>query len=430
MTSIKDLFLTILDKLSHDGSEVVQLISTPKRRKPEQRMNRARGDPFFTLMDTLSAHFASTNENIILVIPSALSLESAEDAFLVMLQDLCSMFEFRVSPILISEAPWDAFPSAVGLPPPMKVCASEFYDKSFIRKTLVEYRDGDCASLKEKFSQAGLSALDFESLFRDFVHYFVDLAWIACRDVYEMRHHVPGLFELYIAPVIAGKLGPGDTSALVKNAQAALRSAMLQLFSRTAAPLASSQSRVGASESDLVPDNQFDDDVAAVQAMSASKTRLANLPARTKFLLLAAYLAGKTPSRLDMKYFAPLTVRKRKRRTNRTDQRGATVLSQAADEQSKPFEIERLLCVFYSIYEPNLVLTASGLPFPRQLCDPYVPDSVFRDVSTLCSLKLLSRSSESSVELSNFRLRSNVDVETAKLLAADLSIDLSQYMEH
>jgi hypothetical protein len=399
LSSERQFFQHILGSLS------LEVDGAPKRK-------RAKGDP---LLEFVSAVEKASGDLPVLVIPSPMHLDSLGPNFILRLLDL----PIRLSLLLVSEIPFHLTPHQYDFPSPILVTA-DIFDKPHLRKRLVECRESDVGHLRGAFAERNLLS-HFESMYASFVHSYVDILGYACRDALELRQHVSRLFPLFAAPALSMQCEPTDVAAMMRAVQLPLRDTAHVLFSRFSEVSLPHQNSSSSSSSLAVTSSSSSTTTTTITTSST-------LPVRTKYLLVAGFLASRIATRFDMKYFAPMAVRQRKRRRTKNADHERTMLEKAMEAQPKPFEMERLLALFYALYTP-------------QMNEGFVPDSLLRDVATLCSLRLFSReggaagsSSNSNAlaagvgMLENPRLKALMDVDTAKQVARSIGIDILEYL--
>ncbi|KAL2312702.1 Origin recognition complex subunit Orc5 [Schizosaccharomyces pombe] len=155
-----------------------------------------------------------------------------------------------------------------------------------------------------------------------------------------------------------------------------------------------------------------------------------NLSLVSKYLLVSAFLASYNPSRLDAQFFSSSKTSKRRGRKRKQIQdegvlfskiprtagskgRSAVKISQLT-LGPKPFEVERLIAIYYAISSPvEKVLTAD----------------VFVQIATLASLKMILSASKGVLRsLDSPRYIVNVSREYVLKIADSLSFPLDSYL--
>ena len=147
------------------------------------------------------------------------------------------------------------------------------------------------------------------------------------------------------------------------------------------------------------------------------------LPAMTKWLLIAAYLSSHNPKDTDMKFFSTLNVgRNKKRRVSRSVHTAAQHKKRAMDGP-KVFDLERLFAVFHSLLAlvddegSKRANTASTADLGSQ-------------VSSLIRLNLLTKigSKKKKSALDMMRLKCNVQKSIINTISNELEFNIKKYL--
>ncbi|QDS76691.1 hypothetical protein FKW77_000586 [Venturia effusa] len=140
------------------------------------------------------------------------------------------------------------------------------------------------------------------------------------------------------------------------------------------------------------------------------------LPYYSKFILCASYLASYNPARHDQIFFMKAAEKKRKKKG------GGTAAGRKAQHRkiprsmlaASPFSLDRLLAILRALLPHNLPQNAD----------------VLVQISTLASLRLLSRASAASVDVldASFRWRVNCGRDYVAALGRSVGLELRDYL--
>lgn len=143
-----------------------------------------------------------------------------------------------------------------------------------------------------------------------------------------------------------------------------------------------------------------------------------DLPYYTKFILIASFLASYNPPRLDMRYFAKVSnqggkMTKRSKiaaaKKNGHDNMGSKLRQQLLGP--KPFPIERMLAIFYSILDEEVEENVN----------------VHTQIASLVSLRMLQRVTPMD-KLDSIKCKCNVSYEMIKALAKSTRFEIDKYL--
>jgi len=162
------------------------------------------------------------------------------------------------------------------------------------------------------------------------------------------------------------------------------------------------------------------------------------LPHITKFLLLAAFLCQNKRSEKDVNLFTKKNTGKSKRkRTNKAEDGSAFATSSKDLVQRQPsFPLERMLSVFYSIFEqygqPFMTFKEKGVPTTAQLGT----ERLFQNVSQLMEIGLLSlagsaksneRYNQDLIALTDAKFSCLLTREEARIVSSNVGFPLEKY---
>lgn len=156
------------------------------------------------------------------------------------------------------------------------------------------------------------------------------------------------------------------------------------------------------------------------------------LPYASKLLLLSAYIASRNKPTADRTVFDPSHSR-RGRKSSQALDRQSEVATEAALRGPGPFSLERLLHIFYCLFEQHghqtddqdidehdQTVPSESLPFTLQRAD------IGMQLSSLVTLRLLSTSRGDVLE--GFTYRCHITDELAYAIAANLQVRLTEYL--
>ena len=287
---------------------------------------------------------------------------------------------------------------------------------------------------------------EFESLVAGFVNVLVASLYSSTKDVREMRRMAVLLSEKYLEPVLAEKVEAaatdlddeennpgGSNSTTTTAATAAAAPGHTALFERVrpliqravhsclhmpAEPLekAGLPTTGGAA-------------VAAAAAASSSEAHQAllrhELPKMARYLLVASYLASHVAPETDLQLFSVKSSRSTKRTKREAagqERANEAREAEAEKEGARTFSLERLLSIFTCL----VALTrASGAAYANNTGTT----ELFAQVNTLVHHRFLIRVKGGPGELGAIKYKCNVDEDLVRVVAKDLELTLSQYLE-
>uniref|UniRef100_A0A8D1AL05 Origin recognition complex subunit 5 n=1 Tax=Sus scrofa TaxID=9823 RepID=A0A8D1AL05_PIG len=172
-----------------------------------------------------------------------------------------------------------------------------------------------------------------------YINILLGVFYTVCRDLKELRHLAILNFPKYCEPVVKGEASERDTRKLWRNIEPHLKKAMQTVYLRE---ISSSQW-----------EKLQKDDIDPGQLKGLSACTHVELPYYSKFILIAAYLASYNPARTDKRFFLKTSNH---------------LLG------PKPFPLDRLLAILYSIVDSRVAPTAN----------------IFSQITSLVTLQLLT----------------------------------------
>jgi len=214
--------------------------------------------------------------------------------------------------------------------------------------------------------------------FNEFTKMFVDFFSAVCRDTHELRHLSRDLFQKYIQPALHGEVSFSDYRRLYQEARQLLRSSLRHVYSRHGALICSNSETF----------------------QSPSAIAAYRMPYSARRVLLAGYLAARSPARIQSAAFSGAKHIMGSRRGKRPT---ATNVSQFCT-------VERLFAVIKALQPEEEIL---GIEMLIQLAG-------------LTRTQLLHRSSHDDI-LDGIRVRCDILFEMADAVAASVKFDLRAY---
>uniref|UniRef100_A0A182QQI6 Uncharacterized protein n=1 Tax=Anopheles farauti TaxID=69004 RepID=A0A182QQI6_9DIPT len=259
----------------------------------------------------------------------------------------------NISVLLIASLPYEKFYTRTGLPPVVKLFVPEYTRQEMQRILLAGYRERreESETITEEF-------------YRNYINLFLGTFWKVCRDVKELRLVAADVYEAYCEPVRDGSIPAHDSVRLWRNISKTLRATLSTMYMRMG-----TNGTTG---------------TATAADGSSWLARNLELPYYAKYLLIAAYLASHNAAKEDRRLFVKNHGKQRKR-LQTVNARAKVVERMSIKVGPKPFNLDRLLAIFYAILDEKVGLTCNLLA----------------QISTLVHLKLLAYASSSAAASSS-----------------------------
>uniref|UniRef100_A0A8D3CT94 Origin recognition complex subunit 5 n=1 Tax=Scophthalmus maximus TaxID=52904 RepID=A0A8D3CT94_SCOMX len=281
-------------------------------------------------------------------------LRDADANLLPALLRLQELVEDNVTVVLLSEIAWDKFRPNTGCFEPLLL---HFPD----------YSKGELQQILSQDRHPSYSA-DFYS---SYINILLGVFYSVCRDLRELRHLAALNFSKFCEPVANVSTGNGK------------RINRLFLTGLTA-----------------VKKKQH----CAYTCLSAH-THI-ELPYYSKFLLIAAYLASYNPARTDKRFFLKHHGKIKKTNFLKKNEKTSNHLL-----GPKPFPLDRLLAIFYSVVDNRVAPTAS----------------IFSQISSLVTLQLLAQvSHEDQLDAPKYKCAVSMDFICA--ISRTVNFDIVKYL--
>uniref|UniRef100_A0A669BHY0 Origin recognition complex, subunit 5 n=1 Tax=Oreochromis niloticus TaxID=8128 RepID=A0A669BHY0_ORENI len=289
---------------------------------------------------------------------------------------LQELVEDNVTVILLSEIAWDKFRPNTGCFEPLLLHFPD-YSKSELQQILSQ-------NVHPSYSAGFYSA---------YINILLGVFYSVCRDLRELRHLAALNFSKFCEPLAEGKVKETDTHKLWKHIEPHLKKAMQTVYLREVSSLQWEQMQ-----------QMEEEEAGALRGLSAHTH--VELPYYSKFLLIAAYLASYNPARTDKRFFLKHHGKIRKTNFLKKNEKTSNHLL-----GPKPFPLDRLLAIFYSVVDSRVAPTAS----------------IFSQISSLVTLQLLAQVSHDD-QLDAPKYKCAVSLDFICAIARTVNFDIVKYL--
>uniref|UniRef100_A0A3Q2DE36 Origin recognition complex subunit 5 n=1 Tax=Cyprinodon variegatus TaxID=28743 RepID=A0A3Q2DE36_CYPVA len=300
-----------------------------------------------------------------IVMEKAELLRDADANLLPALLRLQELVDDNVSVVLLSEIVWDKFRPNTGCFEPLLL---HFPD----------YSKGELQQILSKDCHPSYSAEFYSS----YINILLGVFYTVCRDLRELRHLAALNFSKFCEPVAAGKAKETETHKLWKNIEPHLKKAMQTVYLREVSS------------------------VISLSCKGLSAHTHVELPYYSKFLLIAAYLASYNPARTDKRFFLKHHGKIKKTNFLKKNEKTSNHLL-----GPKPFPLDRLLAIFYSVVDSRVAPTAS----------------IFSQISSLVTLQLLTLVSHDD-QLDTPKYKCAVSLDFISAISRTVNFDIVKYL--
>ncbi|NWX84373.1 ORC5 protein, partial [Nothoprocta ornata] len=278
------------------------------------------------------------DQTLYIVLDRAEQLREMEANILPAFLRLQELTDRNVTVILLTEIVWELFRPSTGCFEPLTLYFPD-YSIGHLQKILSNNHPPEYSA-------------DF---YAAYINILLGVFYMVCRDLKELQHLAALNFSKYCEPVVRGEANERDTRKLWKNIEPHLKKAMQTVYLR----------EISSSQWERL---QHDDrDPGQVKGLSAHAH--VELPYYSKFLLIAAYLASYNPVRTDKRFFLKHHGKIKKTNFMKKHEKTSNHLL-----GPKPFPLDRLLAILYSIVDSRVAPTAN----------------IFSQITSLVTLQLLS----------------------------------------
>lgn len=295
-----------------------------------------------TMMDFVrilktSKNITSSNEVHYILFDKAERLRKLDDHVLSSFLRISELTRLNIGVALITELVLEKFFPTTGFNTPLPV---HFGD--YTKQDVIAILELDCPDSH---------SIDFYSPYCRLV---VDVFYMVCRDVKELRHLASVNFFKYCEPVKNKEVQANEVAKLFQKMVPYLKKALQTVYLR---------------------------EVSSAQWETSAKVEKVkvDLPFYAKYLLLAAYFSSYNPANTDRRFFT-------KKSQGKLSSRAKSSMKKAKDVDKKfagpkPFQVDRLMAIFYSIVPGGA--TSSG--------------NILTQLSSLVTLNLLLKVSQDDV---------------------------------
>ncbi|XP_052281401.1 origin recognition complex subunit 5-like isoform X2 [Dreissena polymorpha] len=319
-------------------------------------------------------------QTVYIVLDKAERLRDMEQNILPAFLRLQELTGLNLCTILVSEIVWEKYRFGTGFLEPLVI---QFPDYS--KDELVEII---CHDRPEDYP---------EGFYNMYVNLVLNIFYYACRNLKELRHLVTLNFKTYVQPINSGEATMGDTKKLWKHIEPHLKKALCTLYLR----------EVSSSQWERYQQEIETADNVGLQGLTHRSH--VELPYYSKYLLIAAYLASYNPAKSDRKFFAKNSGKVNKKvQLNQAKKKDRTSNHMLGP---KPFPLDRLLAIFYSIVEGRVAPTAN----------------IFMQITSLVSLHFLGHATgEDQIEQPKYKCL--VSLDFIKAVSRTVNFEVTRYL--
>ncbi|XP_056434566.1 origin recognition complex subunit 5 [Gadus chalcogrammus] len=323
------------------------------------------------------APLSPANQTRYIVIEKAELLRDMDSNLLPVLVRLQELVDDNVTVILLSEIVWDRFRPNTGCFEPLILY-------------FPDYSKGDLQQILSQDIHPSYSP----ELYSAFINILLGVFYSVCRDLRELRHLAALNFSKFCEPLKEGKVKESDTHKLWRNIEPHLKKAMQTVYLRDVSSVQWEQQLQQTEEKEC----------AALKGLSAHAH--VELPYYSKFLLIAAYLASYNPARTDRRFFLKHHGKIKKTNFLKKHEKTSNHLL-----GPKPFPLDRLLAIFYSVVDSRVAPSAS----------------VFSQISSLVTLQLLTQLGHDD-QLDAPKYKCAVALDFIRAISRTVNFDIVKYL--
>ncbi|XP_076845870.1 origin recognition complex subunit 5 [Brachyhypopomus gauderio] len=315
------------------------------------------------------------NQTRYIVLENAEQLRNMEANLLPGLLRLQELVDDNVTVILLSEIVWDKFRPSTGCLEPL----------------LLHFPDYTKAELQQILCLCSHPSYTPE-LYSSYINILLGVFYSVCRDLRELRHLAALNFTKFCEPLEKGEAKESDTHKLWRKIEPHLKRAMQTVYLREVSSVQWEQQQMDEKEA------------TALRGLSAHTH--VELPYYSKFLLMAAYLASYNPARTDRRFFIKHHGKIKKTNFLKKHEKTSNHLL-----GPKPFPLDRLLAIFYSVVDSRVAPTAS----------------VFSQISSLVTLQLLTHIGHDD-QLDTPKYKCAVSLDFILAISRTVNFDIVRYL--
>ncbi|KAJ1161837.1 hypothetical protein NDU88_002318 [Pleurodeles waltl] len=315
------------------------------------------------------------DETVYIVLDKAEHLRDMEANLLPGFLRLQELTSSNVTVVFLSELVWEKFRPNTGCLEPFTMY---FTDYSKVELQRILSRDHPA-----EFS------VDF---YAAYINILLGVFYTVCRDLKELKHLAALTFPKFCEPVLKGEAKENDTRRLWKNIEPHLKKAMQTVYLREISSLQWEKLQ------------QSSEETGQLKGLSAHAH--VELPYYSKFLLIAAYLASYNPARTDKRFFVKHHGKIKKTNFLKKHEKTSNHLL-----GPKPFPLDRLLAILYSIVDSKVAPTAN----------------IFSQISSLVTLQLLTSVGHDD-QLDGAKYKCTVSLDFIRAVARTVNFDIIKYL--
>ncbi|NXE45708.1 ORC5 protein, partial [Casuarius casuarius] len=317
---------------------LIQLQNCSSETKHASRMLCDTFNDFVRLFKQAVASQDLQDQTLYIVLDRAEQLREMEANILPAFLRLQELTDRNVTVVLLSEIVWELFRPSTGCFEPFTLYFPD-YSIGHLQKILSHNHPPEYSA-------------DF---YAAYINILLGVFYMVCRDLKELQHLAALNFSKYCEPVVRGEANERDTRKLWKNIEPHLKKAMQTVYLR----------EISSSQWERL--QRADGEPGQLKGLSAHAH--VELPYYSKFLLIAAYLASYNPVRTDKRFFLKHHGKIKKTSFMKKHEKTSNHLL-----GPKPFPLDRLLAILYSIVDNRVAPTAN----------------IFSQITSLVTLQLLS----------------------------------------
>ncbi|XP_063779963.1 origin recognition complex subunit 5 isoform X2 [Pseudophryne corroboree] len=315
------------------------------------------------------------NETFYIVIDKADVLRELDANLLPGFLRLQELTSSNVTVIFLTEIVWETFRPNTGCLEPLTIYLAD-YSKAELQKIL-------SSDYPEQHSA---------EFYASYINILLGVFYTVCRDIKELRHLAALNFPRFCEPVVKGEAKESDSHKLWRNIEPHLKRAMQTVYLR----------EISSSQWEKIQE----EDREASQLKGLSAHAHVELPYYSKFLLIAGYLASYNPARTDKRFFL-----KHHGKIKKTDFLKKHEKTSNHLLGPKPFPLDRLLAILYSIVDSRVAPTAN----------------IFSQISSLVTLQLLTLVGHDD-QLDGPKYKCTVSLDFIRAVARTVSFDIVRYL--
>ncbi|XP_004676970.1 PREDICTED: origin recognition complex subunit 5 [Condylura cristata] len=363
--TLRLLLEQILNKLSHRSSE--DGCST--------QITCETFNDFVRLFKQVTKAENLNNQTVYIVLDKAEYLRDMDANLLPGFLRLQELTDTNVTVIFLSEIVWEKFRPNTG-------CFEPFV------LYFPDYSIGNLQKILSHDHPPEYSA-DF---YAAYINILLGVFYTVCRDLKELRYLAVLNFPKYCEPVVKGEASERDTRKLWRNIEPHLKKAMQTVYLR----------EISSSQWEKL--QKDDTDLGQLKGLSAYTH--VELPYYSKFILIAAYLASYNPARTDKRFFLKHHGKIKKTNFLKKHEKTSNHLL-----GPKPFPLDRLLAILYSIVDSRVAPTAN----------------IFSQITSLVTLQLLTLAGHDD-QLDVPKYKCTVSLDFIRAIARTVNFDIIKYL--